>query len=287
MAEAGYNEKTEEAPKPMTEQEKLKREVGYRSVDEHVRSGMVVGLGTGSTAYYAIERVGQKLASGELSGIIGIPTSLATERHATSLNIPLSTLAEHSELDVSIDGADAVDSKLNLVKGGGGALLREKMVEISSKKFIVIVDESKLYKELGPGFPLPVEVTPFCWQHTMRVLGNLPSMRGGQPRIRRGNIGNNKEDGPDLAFTDDRNHIVDIVFDTPIADPCLAASELAATVGVVDHGLFCGMATEVIVAGKSGVYTIHPKEATETTPSIRTSSKLGVGKMPGCKFVPS
>ena len=130
-------------------QTELKKQVGYKAVDDYVRSGMVVGLGTGSTAYFAVERVGEKLKSGELKDIVAIPTSVRTKEQAESLGIPLVTLDTHSKLDVAIDGADEVDPDLNLVKGGGGALLREKMVEIMADKFIVIgeyffyVDEIK------------------------------------------------------------------------------------------------------------------------------------------------
>ena len=119
-------------------QDELKKMVGYKAVDDYVRSGTVIGLGTGSTAYYAVERVGQKLKSGELKDILAIPTSIRTKEQAESLGIPLVTLDTHSKLDVAIDGADEVDPDLNLVKGGGGALLREKMVEICADKFIVI-----------------------------------------------------------------------------------------------------------------------------------------------------
>jgi ribose 5-phosphate isomerase A len=119
-------------------QDELKKLVGYKAVDDYVKSGTVIGLGTGSTAYFAVERVGQKLKSGELKDILAIPTSIRTKEQAESLGIPLVTLDTHSKLDVAIDGADEVDPGLNLVKGGGGALLREKMVEICADKFIVI-----------------------------------------------------------------------------------------------------------------------------------------------------
>ena len=119
-------------------QDELKKMVGYKSVDDYVESGMVVGLGTGSTAYFAVERLGQKLKSGELKDIVAIPTSIRTKEQAESLGIPLVTLDTHSKLDVAIDGADNVDPSFNLVKGGGGALLREKMVELAADKFIVI-----------------------------------------------------------------------------------------------------------------------------------------------------
>jgi ribose 5-phosphate isomerase A len=122
----------------MATQDELKKQVGYKAVDDYVRSGMVIGLGTGSTAYFAVERVGQLLKSGELTDILAIPTSVRTKEQAESLDIPLVTLDTHSKLDVAIDGADHVDPGLNLVKGGGGALLREKMVEICAEKFIVI-----------------------------------------------------------------------------------------------------------------------------------------------------
>jgi ribose 5-phosphate isomerase A len=122
----------------MATQDELKKQVGYKAVDDYVKSGMVVGLGTGSTAYFAVERVGMLLKSGDLKDIVCIPTSVRTKEQAESLGIPLVTLDTHSRLDVAIDGADEVDPDLNLVKGGGGALLREKMVEIVSDKFIVI-----------------------------------------------------------------------------------------------------------------------------------------------------
>lgn len=237
---------------PLT-QDELKRMVGYKAVDDYVKSGMVVGLGTGSTAYFAVERVGQKLKSGELTDIVCIPTSERTKEQALSLGIPLCTLNEKSRLDVAIDGADDVDPGLCLVKGGGGALLREKMVEAVSDKFICIVDESKLSKGLGPGFPLPVEITPFCYEHTQRVIEGLPSVQGCKAVLRKGSIANNKKDGENIAITDNGNYIVDLFFTEPIKDVKLAAKELKSTVGVVDHGIFEDMTTAVIVAGKSGI----------------------------------
>ncbi|CAL6380038.1 unnamed protein product [Bathycoccus prasinos] len=225
--------------KAQMSQDELKKLVGYKSVDDHVLSGMVVGLGTGSTAYFAVERLGQKLKSGE--------------EQAESLGIPLCTLNEKSKLDVAIDGADEVDPDLALVKGGGGALLREKMVEVMAKKFIVIVDESKLCKGLGPGFPLPVEITPFCHEHTARTIAELPSLAGCEAVIRMGSSSTNKPDGDNVAVTDNGNYIVDLHFKAPIKDVNKAASDLKNTVGVVDHGLFVGMSYQVIVAGSDGI----------------------------------
>lgn len=224
-----------------------------------MRSGMVVGLGTGSTAYYAVERVGQKLKSGALKDIVCIPTSERTKEQANSLGIPLCTLNEQSLLDVAIDGADDVDLSLCLIKGGGGALLREKMVEVSARKFVCIVDESKLSRRLGPGFPLPVEITPFCHLHTIRQIESLPSFKGCKGVLRMGSSANNKADGPNVAVTDNGNYIVDLHFargGPGIGDAAQAARELKATVGVVEHGLFCGMADTVIVGGASGIRVV-------------------------------
>jgi len=239
-------------------QDELKKMVGYKAVDDYVKSGMVVGLGTGSTAAFAVERVGELLKSGELKDIMCIPTSVRTKEQAEELGIPLTTLgtpeSRFSDLDVAIDGADEVDPDFNLVKGGGGALLREKMVEVCAKKFIVIVDESKLCDGLGPGFPLPVEITPFCWEHTMKTVSELPSLAGCEAKIRMGSAATgSKPDGDEIAVTDNGNYIVDLFFKEPIKDAPKAAEELKSTCGVVDHGLFCGMTTAVIIAGKDGI----------------------------------
>lgn len=235
-------------------QDELKKLVGYKAVDDYVKSGMVVGLGTGSTAYFAVERVGQKLKSGELKDILAIPTSIRTKEQAESLGIPLVTLDTHSKLDVAIDGADDVDDDLNLVKGGGGALFREKIVEVAANQFIVIVDESKIGKGLGPAFPVPVEVVPFCVSHTMRIIGDLPSCKGKcKPILRLGSASNNQIDGDEPAVTDNSNYIVDLHFTEPIKDPAQMGRELKSVVGVVEHGLFCGMASAVIIAGSDGI----------------------------------
>ena len=252
-------------------QDELKKMVGYKAVDDYVTSGMKVGLGTGSTAAFAVERLGELLKSGELKDIIAVPTSVRTKEQAEELGIPLVTLDEESVLDVAIDGADDVDDDLNLVKGGGGALLREKMVEVCAKKFIVIVDESKIGKGLGPGFPIPVEVTPFCHGHTLRTIAELPSLaaQSCKPVLRLGSAANNKADGTAPAVTDNGNYIVDLHFEGGgggggggggALDVAAAAAELKATVGVVEHGLFIGMASAVLVAGKGGVSVLQKKK---------------------------
>ena len=170
-----------------------------------------------------------------------------------AIEIPLVTLDTHSKLDVAIDGADEVDPDLNLVKGGGGALLREKMVEIVSDKFIVIVDESKLCDGLGPGFPVPVEITPFCHEHTMRTVAALPACEGCKPVLRMGSSSSNVSDGDEIAVTDNGNYIVDLHFDEPIKDARKMAADIKNVCGVVDHGLFCDVTTAVIIAGKDGI----------------------------------
>ncbi|PXF47961.1 putative ribose-5-phosphate isomerase 3, chloroplastic [Gracilariopsis chorda] len=230
--------------------DELKKLTGYKAVDDYVKSGMVVGLGTGSTAAFAVERLGQKLSSGELSDIVAIPTSIRTKEQAESLGIPLVQLDTHPVLDVAIDGADEVDPDLNLVKGRGGALLREKMVEVQAKKFIVIVDESKLVDGLGISGAMPVEVTPFCYQFNLDRLLNLPSIKGCTAKLRM--------DADKPYVTDNDNYIVDLFFDTPIKDAALAASEIRSLVGIVEHGLFLGMSSAVIIAGKDGVYVKEP-----------------------------
>lgn len=241
-----------------SEQDELKRKVGYKAVDDYVKSGTVIGLGTGSTAAFAVERVGDKLASGELKDILAIPTSVRTKEQAEALGIPLVSLDTHSDLDVAIDGADDVDPQLNLVKGGGGALLREKMVEVMAKKFIVIVDESKISNGIGPGFPIPVEIVPFSHVHTMNLIGKLPALAGSKPVLRLGSSSNNKPDGDKPAVTDNGNYIVDLFFDEPMKDVPAAATQLKNTVGVVDHGLFIGMTTACIIAGKDGISVKTP-----------------------------
>merc|ERR1711937_784456 len=217
----------------MPSQDELKKQVGYQAIDDYVTSGMKVGLGTGSTAAFAVERLGMLLKDGTLKDIIAVPTSVRTKEQAEELGIPLTTLDEFSRLDMGIDGADEVDPDLNLVKGGGGELLREKMVEICADKFIVIVDESKLCDGLGPGFPIPVEITPFCHEHTLRTVAALPSCEGCKPILRMGSSANNQVDGDEIAVTDNGNYIVDLHFEEPTKDAALMATEIKNTVGVV------------------------------------------------------
>merc|ERR1711865_1029336 len=234
----------------MSTQDEQKRRVGYKAIDDFVTSNMYVGLGTGSTAYFAVERLGQKLVSGELTNVIAVPTSKATKAQAESLNIPLVELgADCPRIDVAIDGADTTDSSMTPVKGGGGALLREKMVENFASKFVVIVDASKIKDHaVGPAFPVPVEITPFCHTFTASLLQALPqaAAAGCTAVLRMGSVANNKLDGEELAVTDNQNYIVDLHLQRPVLDVAQFTKEISSVVGVVEHGVFESQADVIL-----------------------------------------
>lgn len=227
--------------------DELKRIAAYKAVD-FVKSNMVLGLGTGSTAKHAVARISELLRQGKLRDIIGIPTSTTTHEQAVSLGIPLSDLDSHPVVDLSIDGADEVDPALNLVKGRGGSLLREKMVEGASKKFVVIVDESKLVKHIGgSGLAVPVEVVPFCCNFTRGKLEELFREAGCKAKLRV------MSGGEAAAVTDNGNYVVDLYLERDMGDLEAASEKILRLPGVVEHGMFLGIATTLIVAGKSGV----------------------------------
>ncbi len=222
----------------------FKKQAGERAAAS-IASGMVVGLGTGSTAIFATRRLGELLASGALSDVVGFPTSRATADEARRLSIPLLSEDLPRAIDLTIDGADEVDPALNLIKGGGGALFREKIVAQASRRVVIVVDESKLSAALGTNHPLPVEVARFGWQSQQRFLESL----GGKPVVRTATGGKPYE-------TDQGNWILDCAFG-PIADPVSLAVQLAARAGIIEHGLFCGIVSQVIVAGESGIREIN------------------------------
>lgn len=207
----------------------------------HVASGMVVGLGHGSTALLAVRRLAELLDEGVLHDILGVPCSRAIEDEALRLGIPLTTLEEHPVVDLTIDGADEVDGDLNLIKGGGGALLREKIVAQASRREIIVVDESKLSPSLGTHWAVPVEVTPFGWGAQTAYLEGL----GATVRVRR------DADGQPFR-TDQDNMLLDCAFG-PIAAPGRLAAQLDGRAGIVAHGLFLGLATDLVVADGTGV----------------------------------
>jgi len=212
-----------------------------------VEDGLIVGLGSGSTASLVVSILGRRVAEG--LRIIGISTSQQTQREARSLGIPLSTLAEHEHIDITIDGADEVDvGRLHLLKGLGGALLREKIIACSSEQMIVVIDETKLVDRLGRG-PVAVEVAPFGWHTT---AGRLQSL--GASLVRR----TTREGRP--FITDGGHYILDCAFG-PINDPERLQRQLDGTIGVVEHGLFLGMASRVIVGGSQGVRVLQSTRA--------------------------
>lgn len=217
----------------------LKKQAGEYAA-AFVESGMTVGLGSGSTAIFATRRIAQRIQTGELTNIRGIPTSLATEAAASALGIPLTSLADHPRIDITIDGADEVDPAFNLIKGGGGAHLREKIVAQATERLIIVVDDSKLVPQLGASWAIPVEVIPFGWQSQAAYLGSLGAtatlrMQGEQP-----------------FQTDQGNLILDSQFG-PIADPAALARKIESRAGIVEHGLFIGMTRDVVVADVGGV----------------------------------
>lgn len=218
----------------------LKQMAGEKAA-EYVRDGMVVGLGTGSTVYYTIVKLGEMVKEG--LDIIAIPTSLETERIAKEVSILLTTLEEHPVIDLTIDGADEIDPKLNLTKGGGGALLREKIVASASKREIIVADERKLVNSLGERFYLPVEVVPFSEAVVMKRLSEM----GLKPEMR--------IKGGNKFITDNGNIIIDC-HTGPIENPSKLERELNTIPGVVENGLFIGLADMAIVATQNGIKEI-------------------------------
>ena len=225
----------------MSASDAAKRAAAERAVAEEVTSGMAVGLGTGSTASPAVEAIGRLLAEGALRDVRGVPTSEATAALARRVGVPLTTLDETPELDVAIDGADEIAPGLRLVKGLGGALLREKIVAAAARRFVVVADASKRVERLGERAPVPVEVIPFALEPTRRRLAAL----GCEPVLRTGPDG-----GP--FTTDEGNRILDCRFG-PIADPEAVAAAIRAVPGVVEHGLFLDFAAIAYVAGPGHV----------------------------------
>jgi ribose 5-phosphate isomerase A len=221
---------------------KAKQITGEKAA-EYVKDGMIIGLGTGSTAYYAVKKVGEMVRNG--LKVKAVPTSKETAELAKKEGIELIELADVDKLDLTIDGADEVDKDFNLTKGGGGALLREKIVASASEKLIIIVDESKLVEKLGE-FPLPVEITPFSWQYTKKMIDKFDC----SSTIR-------KKDGK-IFVTDNENYILDCDFGE-IDNPIELSEELNKIPGVVENGIFADMAEIVIVGFDSGEVKVLEK----------------------------
>ena len=220
----------------MSWREQVKKNAALQAV-KHVRDGFVVGLGSGSTAAYAVEEIGERVRK-EKWQVLGVPTSHQAFMLAVRCGIPITTLDEHPKLDLTIDGADQIDKELNLIKGMGGALTKEKIVASAAKQFIVVADETKLAQRLGTNQPVPVEVLPFAVStvmQRMREMGGKPTLREGKAKI-----------GP--VVTDNGNFIVDVDFG-PIRAPRELGSQLKMIPGVVETGLFVEMA-DIVYVGK-------------------------------------
>ena len=226
----------------MSKQDRYKQQAAERAV-QLVKSGMTVGLGTGETATYAIRRLGALIRAGELEDIVGVPTSVATAAEAVRIGIPLIAESRVGPTDIAIDGADEIDPGLNLIKGRGGALLREKIVAQNSRRVVIVADESKLSPVLGTRRALPVEIVQFGSRYQVDYLKRL--MPKAQISFRMDSSGT-------PARTDQENFVLDCVTG-PIDNPEELAARLQARAGVVAHGLFLGIATDVIVAGAAGV----------------------------------
>jgi ribose 5-phosphate isomerase A len=220
------------------------KEAAGRAAAALVRDGDVVGLGTGSTAYFTVVALGERVTAG--LKILGIPTSNQTADLARALGIRLTTFEEHQEIDITIDGADEIDPSLNLIKGGGGALLREKVVASASKKMVVVADSGKSVAALGK-FPLPVEIVEFA----RPIIEKRITALGATTKLR------SKSDG-DPFVTDNGNQILDCCFGR-IEDPPALARVLSDMPGVVEHGLFIGFATTVLVGRNGRVDELRPK----------------------------
>ncbi len=213
----------------------MKQQVGKAAADR-VKSGSIVGLGTGSTTAYTIQFLGERLQSGDLKDIKGVPTSFQASVLSKQYGIPLVTLDEIDHMDIAIDGADEVDPNKNLIKGGGAAHTREKLVDALADQFIVVVDSSKLVDQLGSTFLLPVEVLPMAITPVMRAIEKL----GGKPTLRMGV----KKAGP--VITDEGNMVIDVKFDS-IENPAELEKTLNNIPGVLENGLFVGVADIILV----------------------------------------
>jgi ribose 5-phosphate isomerase A len=224
------------------------KQAAGRRAAELVADGMAVGLGTGSTVWHALVRLAERIRAEGLA-IRGVPTSVDTEIKARELGIPLASLEEIETLDLTIDGADEVDPRLDLIKGGGGALLREKVVASITRREVIVVGRDKLVARLGTTFPLPVEVVPFARSTVARALGQL----GCAVELRRA------KNGAQAYRTDNGNEILDCRFPQGIADAARLEARLAAIPGVVESGLFVGMAHALVVGGEDGSCEIRER----------------------------
>ncbi len=222
-------------------QNQMKQAVAHAAVDQ-IQNGMILGLGSGSTAALMIEALGMKIKAGEIKDVVGVTTSFQGEVLASELEIPLKSLSSVSEIDLAIDGADEVDPKFQLIKGGGACHVQEKLVAALARKFIVVVDSTKLVKKLNLDFKLPVEVLPSAWKQVQKTLINL----GGEGNLRMAQ----KKAGP--IVTDQGNLILDLTFKNGIDQPELLEGQINNIPGVLENGLFVNLTDEVLVGKVEG-----------------------------------
>lgn len=225
----------------MKSNQELKKQAAEYAADNFIQSGMIVGLGFGSTAIHAVNRIAERIKSGNLLDIKAIACARSTEEYASSIGIPIIEFAETTVIDVTIDGADEVDPDLNLIKGGGAALMREKIVAQASQREVIVVDASKHSPRLGTKWPIPLEVIPFGWQAQVGFLRSI----GAEPGLRIVGEGN-------PVITDQGNYIIDANFG-PIEDPKALALLLENRAGIIEHGLFLNLTTDVITATTEGI----------------------------------
>ena len=222
----------------------FKKQAAETAVQE-ISSGMVIGLGTGSTSKFAILKIAELIKQGRLKNIVGIPSSNETAKEAIELGIPITGFDKHTKIDITIDGADEVDKDLNLIKGGGGALLHEKILAQATVKEIIIVDETKLSTHLGEKWSVPVEVVPFALHVEKEYLEGM----GATVKLR-------MSENSKPFTTDEGNYILDSNFGV-IKQPSVLAQKLEARAGIAGHGLFIGLTNKVISAGKSGISILN------------------------------
>ena len=231
-------------------QNQMKKAVAQAAVDQ-IQNGMILGLGSGSTAALMIQSLAMKIKSGEIKDVVGVTTSFQGEVLASELGIPLKSLSSVSEIDLAIDGADEVDPKFQLIKGGGACHVQEKLVAALAKKFIVVVDSTKLVEKLNLDFKLPVEVLPSAWKQVQKTLINL----GGEGHLRMAQ----KKAGP--IVTDQGNLILDLSFRNGIDQPELLESQINNIPGVLENGLFVNLTDQVLVGkvenGEVGVESLN------------------------------
>ncbi|MET8246958.1 ribose-5-phosphate isomerase RpiA [Streptomyces sp. NPDC005202] len=247
---------------PRTDQEKAKWAAGIAAVHAYVRDGMKIGLGSGTTAHWFVRALGAAVSEG--LDVVGVPTSTGTRDLAIEVGVPLTMLAEVDRLDITIDGADEIDHDGAMIKGGGGCLLWERIVADASDKMVAVVDGTKVVDTLG-AFPLPIEVIPFAWESTQRSIARLLTRLGyPEPDLRL------RTSNGETVITDSGNYLIDAHLQA-IKDPIALDGQLNCIPGVVENGLFTGVADEMIIGSASGEYEIRDVHSAPSARPLITS----------------